>query len=329
MNAYTVKMIGAGDIARCVNMPDAIVAMKDAFRAVSGCEAVMPLRQKMQIEEHEGTALFMPAYMPGLGQICLKTVMTYRNNPSRGLPAIHGLVQLFDGTTGKPLAVMDGEHLTALRTGAASGVATELMASPDARQVAIIGAGVQGRSQLEAVCAVRNIARAYVIDLSSRAMEDFAVQMGERLSLEVVPATIDVLPEVDILCTATSSRQPLFSHNLLKPGVHINAIGSFRPDMCEIPPETVRRARVWVDQFEACSNEAGDLIQPLAAGLIFKDHIRNELGSLLLGNGPDTGQLAGEITLFKSVGLAAQDLVMASLIYREATKAGLGTDVAF
>ncbi|SHO52427.1 ornithine cyclodeaminase family protein [Desulfopila aestuarii] len=327
MSEYTVKIISARDIACCVEMPEAIAAMKQAFLAVSTGEAVMPLRTSMLIEEHGGSALFMPAYLSRLSRVSLKTVMTYKNNPARGLPAIHGLVQLYDGETGKPLSILDGEHLTALRTGAASGVATDQMAAPDAQQAAIIGAGVQGRCQLESICAVRDIKRAYVLDRSSQAMEDFAKEMGKRLSLDVQPAGIDVLPEVDIICTATPSRQPLFRHEMLKPGVHINAIGAYRPDMCEIPPETVQGARVFVDQYEACRNEAGDLIQPLAAGLISEDHIRQELGTLLMGDGKNNNHLHREITLFKSVGLAVQDLVIASLIYEKATTMQIGTDV--
>lgn len=329
MEPYTVKIISAGDIARCIEMKETIAVMKNAFRAVSSREAVMPLRTSMAIDDHEGMALFMPAYLPESGQISLKTVMTYKNNPTNGLPAIHALVQLFSAATGQPLAIIDGEYLTALRTGAASGVATELLAAADAERVAIIGAGVQGRTQLEAVCSARKIRQAYIIDLSRQAMESFAEEMERRLTLDVRPAGLEVLPEVDIICTATSSRRPLFSHEMLKSGVHINAIGAFRPDMCEIPPETVKNARVFVDQYEACCKEAGDLIQPIETGLIDHNHIRQELGTLLLDSGWDKGALAGQTTLFKSVGLAVQDLVMASMIYQKATIQKIGADVQF
>lgn len=328
MKSYSINLISAADIARCIDMKEAISAMREAFCGVSSHAAVMPLRTSMAISDHEGVALFMPAYLPGGEQVSLKTVMTYRNNPKNGLPAIHALVQIFKAETGQPLAIIDGEYLTAMRTGAASGLATELLSIADAETVAIIGAGVQGRTQLEAVCCVRKIRRAYVIDLSDQAMAEFAEEMGRRLSLEVFPANVDVLKEADVICTATSSRVPLFAHDMLKAGVHINAIGAYRPDMCEVPPETVRNSRVFVDQHEACSKEAGDLIQPIEAGLIDHNHIRQELGELLLDSGKVEGRRsAEEITLFKSVGLAAQDLAIASLIYRKAEALDIGTNV--
>jgi ornithine cyclodeaminase/alanine dehydrogenase-like protein (mu-crystallin family) len=327
MKEYTIRIISARDITRCIDMQESITAMAEAFRAVSAGEAVMPVRTSLAVDDH-GVALFMPAYLPGCGQISLKTVMAFQDNPRRGLPAIHALVQLFNAATGQPLALIDGEQLTALRTGAASGLATQLLAADSAESVAVIGAGVQGRTQLEAVCCVRKIKRAYVIDLSREAMELFAREMSSRLSLEVLPATVDILGEVEIICTATASRTPLFSHALLKPGVHINAIGAFRPEMCEIPPETVKQARVFVDQRAACLQEAGDLIQPLAAGLIDESHIRRELGELLVDAGSAKGrQNDEEITLFKSVGIAAQDLVVASLIYARASEGNIGTEV--
>lgn len=327
MEQLKLRVFSSGDIKHCIGMRDAISAMREAFRAVTANEAMMPIRSGLELTEQQGVALFMPAYLPALRHISLKTVTTYRNNGPKGLPAIHALVQLLDGETGRPLALMDGESITALRTGAASGLATELLARHDASRVAIIGAGVQGRSQLEAVCCARHISTAFVIDLSVQAAESFASEMGRRLGIEVVPAGIEALQDADIICTATSSRVPLFDHQMLTPVVHINAIGAFRPDMCEIPPATVRAAIVYVDHFASCRKEAGDLLQPLQAGIIGEEHFNRELGSLLVGK--DGGETAGKapITLFKSVGIAVQDLVLASLVYQRGVEMGLGREI--
>lgn len=327
MHQLKLRVFSSGDIKRCIDMKDAILAMREAFRAVSAKEAMMPLRSGFELNEQNGVTLFMPAYLPALRHISLKTVTTYRNNAAKGLPAIHALVQLFDAETGRPLALIDGESLTALRTGAASGLATELLARHDASRVAIIGAGVQGRSQLEAVCCARRISTAFVIDLSKKAVEDFVDEMGRRLAIEVLPAGVDALKESNIICTATSSRVPLFDHEMLAPLVHINAIGAFRSDMCEIPAATVRAATVYVDQFEACRKEAGDLLQPLAAGIIDENHFNREIGSLLVERNVGAPMHNNPITLFKSVGIAAQDLVLASLVYQRGVEMGLGAEV--
>lgn len=326
MQPNRILILSAQNVTDCLDMNGAIDAMRKAFCQVSMKKAEVPLRAGMEISEHNGNALFMPAYLPESKKIVLKVVTTYKDNAKHGLHAIHALVQLFNAETGEPLAVMDGEVLTALRTGAASGVATETFSNPEAKKVAIIGAGIQGRTQLEAVCCVRNIKEAMVIDLSDSSAKQFADEMSQRLSIPILPATINDLSTVDIICTATPSSKPLFDHGSLKKGVHINAIGGFRPNMCEIPAETVKNARVFVDQKEACLAEAGDLIQPLNAGIVDIDHINTEIGEVLIGKKPGRCN-PEEITFFKSVGIAAQDLAVADLIFEKAKEIGLGTFV--
>ena len=327
MHASSITVLSAKEVRQCLDMKTAISAMENAFCQVSAHKAQVPLRTALPVDEFHGVVLFMPAYLPENRQIALKTVSVYKNNFAKGLPMIHALVQIFDAETGQPLALMDGEVLTALRTGAASGLATKLLANPTAETVALIGAGVQGRTQLEAVCCVRDIKRAYIFDISEAAVQSFVKEMSDKLSIEIIPATSPAdLTKADIICTATSSRQPLFEHASLKKGVHLNGVGSFSAEMCEIPPETVAKARVFVDQREACRAEAGDLIQPLNAGIIDEKHISHEIGEVALGQ--KEGRLdENDITFFKSVGVAAQDLAVATLILKRAKELGLGTSI--
>jgi len=327
MDTRHIVILSGRDVTRCLDMKMAIQTMEKAFSQLSAHRAKVPLRTSLEIDEHNGVSLFMPAYLPETGQIALKTVCVFKNNPQKGLPAIHAMVQVFDAQTGIPLAVMDGEVLTALRTGAASGLATKILANKTAQTVAIIGAGVQGRTQLEAVCNVRDIQQVLVFDLSEKQALKFSAEMGEKLSVPVgLMNKMDDLNKADIICTATTSGRALFDHSVLKKGVHINGIGSYRPDMCEIPAETVKAARVFVDQKEACLSEAGDLIGPLNKGIIDENHISTELGDVILGL--KKGRCSkDDITFFKTVGIAVQDLAVADLILKKARKLGLGSVV--
>ncbi len=309
-------------------MKQAIDTMRDAFVQLSMNQAVVPLRLGIDIPEHNGGALFMPVYLPKNKQVGLKVVSVFKNNPEKGLPMIHAMVMVMDAVNGCPLAVMDGEYLTALRTGAASGLATDLLSRKDAEVVTIIGAGVQGKTQLEAVCAVRSIKKAYILDIDLQRATEFAKEMSERLSIPVdFIEKSEMLRQSYVICTATSSHDPVFSDNDLKPGVHINGIGSYRPDMQEIPVETIVRAKVVVDSKESCLSEAGDIIIPLQEGLIDENHIYAEIGEIAAGSkiGRESRK---EITVFKSVGNAVQDLAAASRVIETARVQNLGTEIS-
>ena len=308
-----------------MDMPSAIGAMKGAFAQLSSRAATVPLRTQVPIPQAHGTALFMPVYLPENGYIGLKTVTVFDDNPQQNLPLIHAMVQVLDGATGRPLALMDGEVLTAMRTGAASGLATDLLAREDVHTVTIIGAGAQGRTQLAAVCAVRPVKTAHIISRTPESAREFAREMSETLSIEVLTSSMETaLPASGVVCTATTASTPVFPDTLIAPGTHINGVGSYRPDMCEVPPETVKRSRVVVDHQEGCRAEAGDLIQPIETGVITPDHLEAELGEIVAGNKPGR-KTPGEITFFKSVGNAVQDLAVAGLILEKARKTGLGT----
>jgi ornithine cyclodeaminase/alanine dehydrogenase-like protein (mu-crystallin family) len=259
----------------------------------------------------------------------LKIVTLYGENAARGLPRIQALVVVLDAATGTPLAVMDGASLTAIRTGAASGAATDLLARPDASVAAIFGAGPQARTQLEAVCAVRPIRRAMIFDASAERAEALAGAMATQLGIPVRAAATpaEALVGADVVCTATTAVEPVFADRDVAPGTHINAVGSYKPTVREIPGETVRRARVVVDSREAALAEAGDLLIPMAQGLIGKDHIGAELGEIVAGlkRGRES---PAEVTLFKSVGVAVQDLAAANRVLAVAERLNLGTEVA-
>jgi ornithine cyclodeaminase/alanine dehydrogenase-like protein (mu-crystallin family) len=295
-------------------MADAIRAVREALAELSTGRALVPDRTSLEIPGRRTTALVMPAYLPRTGRIGVKLISLCEDNPAKGLPLAQAVTVVMDAENGTPLAVLDAAYLTALRTGAASGVATDVLARRDASVAAIFGAGVQGRTQLEAVASVRAIRKAFVFDVAPRAAAEFARDMGARLKLDVVPASSsEALREADIVSTATTSAAPVFSDRDLKPGVHINAIGSYKPHIREIPAETVLRARVFVDQRRACLEEAGDLIIPLRQGLIGEDHILAEIGEVLAGLKPGRGS-DDEVTLFKSVGNAVLDLAVADLV---------------
>lgn len=310
-----MRYITDEEVRRALTMPEAIRAVKETFIQLSTDQARVPVRTSLEIPEFRTTALVMSAYLPRTKRLGLKLISLCEDNPAKGLPLAQAVAILMDAELGTPLAVMDASYLTAVRTGAASGAATDALALKDARVVAIFGAGVQGKTQLEAVAAVRPIRKALVFDVDPRAAADYAKEMGRKLSLDVEPASSpEALREADVICTATTSAVPVFSDGDLKPGVHINAVGSYKPHIREIPGETIRRARVYVDQRQACLEEAGDLIIPLREKLIDEGHIRAEIGEVLAGLKPGRSS-DDEVTVFKSVGNAALDLAMASLVF--------------
>jgi len=328
MSRTKLLFLSAEDARRALPMSDAVEAMKQAFAELSAGQAIVPQRIHMPLPHAGGDVLFMPAAGIDAGRISMKIITLFEGNHAKGLPFIHALIVLIDGIDGRPLAIMDGATLTAMRTGAASGAATDLLARTDAETVAIFGAGVQAQTQLEAVCAVRPIVRASVFDSNTLVAMEFETEMSERLGIPVTAASSARanLFGADIVCTATTAHTPVFDDADLVPGAHINAVGSYKPDVREIPAETVVRARVFVDEIGAVLEEAGDLLVPMRNGLIDRDHIHAELGEIVLGGKMGRGN-DREITLFKSVGIAIQDLAAAGRILTNARRDGLGTEL--
>ena len=325
MYSKKIRILCEEDIRRALPMKDAIETMKEAFRELSAGRVKMPTRAHIDISACDGTALFMPSYADYFGKICVKVVNVFNANLKRGLPSIQGVVCLLDGETGSPLAILNGTFLTALRTGAASGAATDLLARSDADTVAVIGAGVQGRMQLEAICAVRSIKKVWIYDIAKEVATQFAKKMSVTLAIEIVVAesSRDALQCADIVCTATVSSTPVFADAEIAPGVHINAVGSYKPDVQEIPEKTVLRSLLVVDHRESALQEAGDLLIPIKRGYMQETHIHAELGEIIAGEviGRTSDQ---DVTLFKSVGIAVQDLAAATRVLEQAEIQGFG-----
>lgn len=318
-------------VRELVSMADAIELMKTAFAELSAGRTVSPLRTVIPLPDRDGDALFMPAYVPAMDALGLKSVNVFRRNPERGLPVIHAIVSLVDPETGQPLALMDGTYLTALRTGAVSGAAADLLARPESRVLAAIGAGAQGITQIAAVCAVRPIERVIAVDVNAPALERLRQQLRNdwpeiESRLETTTDAGAAVREADVICTATTSRTPVFRDEDVRPGTHISAVGAYTPEMQELPAETVARATVVVDAVEAALAEAGDLIIPLNDGLVRREHFSRELGMVASGMAP--GRTSDEeVTLFKSVGNAVQDVVVAKRAVERAREMGVGMEV--
>lgn len=308
-------------------MPETIEVMKSAFRQLSSGEAIVPQRIHMAIPPQNAMALAMPAYDNAQQALGLKFVGIYPDNPARNQPYIQAMMLLLDGQTGEPRALMDGRFITALRTGAAAGAATDLLARKDAAVAAIIGPGVQGATQLEAICTVRDIRKVLVFGRTAAKTTAFAEEMSRRFNVAVIPAeNEEQLSEADIICAATNSATPVFSDGHIRPGTHINGVGSYTAKMQEVPAATVCRAAVFVENRESAWQEAGDLAIPLAKGLIDENHIRAEVGEVVAGQHP--GRESDDmITFYKSVGNAIQDVAAAALLLKSAEEKGLGTTI--
>lgn len=326
-------ILSRADVESVLTMTDTLPAVEEGFRRLAAGQVVMPQRAVTPVAPHHGLHLAMPAFAAGeqgdLGALTVKIVTVYGDNPDRyGLPTIQGVLLYHDAATGQPLALMDAEAITALRTGAASGVATRYLARPDAATVTLFGAGAQAAAQLEAVCAVRPIRRAIVLTRTGRKDAAFCAAMRAKLGVEVIPARdpAAAVARAEIICTATDSPTPLFDSAWLRPGTHINAVGAFRRTMRELDTATVQRSRVIVDHHTAAQAEAGDILLAIAEGAITYDHIAGELGQVVRGELPGRTDADG-LTLFKSVGLAVQDAMTAALVYARATAQGIGHHV--
>jgi len=320
-------ILNRSEVASVLTMKDCMAVVEQAFRELSEGTAVLPLRTA--ITPPGGLSLYMPAYLKQMGALACKVVTVYKDNPSKhNLPTTIGKVLLQDPETGNVICIMDGGYLTAVRTGAASGVATQYLARKQDGQVAgIFGAGVQAKMQLWALAEARNLSKAMVFDLSEEAVTRFIAEMGPKLDLEILrTVTPGEMMKADIIVTATSSANPVFDGNLVKEGAHINGIGSHTPNARELDTAIVKRSKFIGDSYEACFKEAGDIMIPVNAGEIPKEHFHAELGELITGKKPGRTN-DNEITLFKSNGLAIQDAATARLVYERALAAGIGLNV--
>lgn len=303
-----MRIFSADEVYKLLPMREVIEAMRRGFVALSTGQATVPVRGVMNVDGN--TTLTMPAYIHGSAVSVVKVISVYPGNAAQGLPVVLGKVLVLNAATGEALALVDGGALTALRTGAASGLATDLLALPDAHVLAVLGAGKQARTQVEAVCAVRPIERIRVY--SPRNAAAFADELRQRYGIDVVVAVNarDALKEAHVVVAATNNATPVVGLADVHAGVHINGVGSFKPEMQEIGADVVQAAKIVVDHRESAWHEAGDLIIPRDAGLIREEDVHAELGEVAAGLRPGR-ESAEEITFFKSVGNAVQDAAAA------------------
>ena len=323
--------LSRSDLRRAVPMRDAVELMKTAFVELSAGRAASPLRSVVELGSERSLMLTMPGYVGAAGVASVKIVSFFADNPSRGLPTIHALVYVIDDVTGIPLGILEGGYVTALRTGAVSGAATDLLARRASSVLVVIGTGVQGVTQAAAVCSVRPIERIIAVDLSEANLDRFQTSLATEwpeisATVETTADAGEAVRQADVICCATTARQPVFSDEDVRPGTHVNAIGAFTPEMQEVPPAMVARAYVVVDQVEAILAEAGDLIKPLVDGLIDQAHFSTELGQVAAGERPGRSD-DQQITFFKSVGNAVQDAVVGRFALDAAKRDGFGTSL--
>lgn len=320
-------IINRTDVERLLPMAACIEAMADAMRAASSGVVAMPLRLFAPLADGSGSLGLMPGSALQPPFFGAKVISLRFDNPAKGLPSVQGYVSLFDHDTGTPVALIEGSSITALRTAAASGLATRELARRDARTHGVYGTGVQAVTHIDAVSCVRDIDRVVVWGRDAEKTRRFAAQQSARTQLEVAAAQDPAeAARCDVVSTVTAATQPILRGEWLRPGCHLNLVGVHTPEAREADTDAVRRSRVYVDRMESAMNEAGDLLIPLAEGAIGEAHIRGEIGQVLAGAVP--GRTAdSDITLYKSLGIVAQDLFAAAHVYARALENGAGVEV--
>ena len=327
-----MRILSADDVAAALPMEAAIAGMKQAFAALASGGVELPPRSTLAAPGGRGEASAVPvrARTAEGETFGVRVATSCPRNAERGWPVAQGAVLLLDPATGRPEALLEGGALAAIRTGAASALATDLLARRSSRTLAVLGTGVQARTQVEGVCRVRKIETVRVYGRDPSSTRRFATALAGRgpvpgeVTIERTPG--GAIGSADIVCTATSSSTPVFADRELPPGVHINGVGSVSSSTAEIPHRTIARALLVVDSRAAALAEAGDLIQAIAQGAITSGHIHADLGELVLGR-VEGRTSSDQVTVFKSVGLPVQDTVAAAIALRRAKEKGIGREV--
>lgn len=323
-----VLILSKRDLEEVLTMKDTIDTVEHAFAEFARGNAEVPLRHIIFIEKYKGAILYMPAYLKETDSLAIKTVSVFEENTKINLPTILAVVLVNDPKTGMPIALMEGSYITAMRTGAASGVATRYLARKDAEIVGVIGAGVQARTQLWAVCEIRDVKEAYVYSPTREKAKAYCEEMTKKLGIRVLLADNikDLVKKSDILILATTAREPVIRGDWIRPGTHIISIGWMGKDARELDSDTVRKSKLVVDSREGVLSESGDILIPIKEGIVTEEHIYAEIGEIIIGKKP--GRVSDdEITLWKSVGSAILDAATAKLAYVKALERGIGMEV--
>ena len=321
-------IVNASETRELLPMPDCVAVMERAMRAVSCGTVVMPGREVTPLQGG-GHLFVMPGALSEDGTLGAKILSELPANPGAGRPAVQGFVTLFDALTGAPAALLDGVEITRLRTAAASALATRELARGDANSHGIMGAGAQAAAHMEAVSCVRSIREVRIWARDPDKARRFVASHRDKTDAELVPVNDPAdAAACDIVSTVTGATSPVLQGDWLRPGCHVNLVGAHRPDYREIDSTGMARAALFVDSREAALKEAGDLLLPLSEGLVTAEHIRGEIGEVLSGDAQ--GRVGGgQVTAYKSLGLAAQDLFAAVFVVEAARAAGKGRTVEF
>lgn len=313
------------EVYRLLPMPECLEVMAEALRSLGRGEVVQPLRPFMRLPEHKGLMGLMPSYSSSLHAMGLKVINIFHGNQAGKHDSHRGAVLLFDAEHGGLRALMDAASLTAIRTAAVSGLATRLLAREDAHMLALLGSGVQAQTHLEAMRHARNLSHVRVWSRNFEHAQRFMQRNKQsEFHLETCEHAQAAVEGADLICTVTSSPEPILKGEWLKPGMHLNVVGSSTPRAREVDTNAMLRSRLFVDRRESALHEAGDFLIPKQEGAIDDHHIVGELGEILLGQKEGRSN-AEEITLFKSLGLGIEDLAAAQYVYDKAVQAGLGT----
>jgi ornithine cyclodeaminase/alanine dehydrogenase-like protein (mu-crystallin family) len=326
-----VVVLTAAEVTALLPMPVCIDAMAEALTRLARGEAHQPLRLVFSPPDAAGLMAFMPAYQGGTQPVFgLKAIGIFPGNAARQIDTHQGAVALFDGETGELRALMNGAAITAIRTAAVSALATRLLAREDAGDLALVGSGTQARTHLEALACVRPLRRVRVASRSAERARRFAEEMSAtgKILVEPMPSVEAAVRGADLVVLATDSAEPVAKREWISAGAHVNAVGASLPTCREVDSATMAAARLFVDRRESTTHEAGDYLIPLAEGVIRPDHIQGELGEVLTGARPGR-KSRDEITLFKSLGLAVEDLGAAAAVCERAEASGVGTWVDF
>jgi alanine dehydrogenase len=310
-----------------IDVDELIEALAQAHIQYSTGKAVMPVRLVVTLPQIDGRITSMPGYLNEDKALGMKVVTYFQSNPQQNLPAILATIMLFSAETGKMIAAMDGSYITAIRTACASAMATKVLANPQTPVLGILGAGVQARAHIQALTRVRKLEKIKLYSPSGTSAAAVKKEMAQvPVTMEVAENPEAAVRDADLVVTVTTSREPILKADWLKPGVHINAVGSHRPDMREIDGATLARAKVVVDSREAIMAECGDILLAIKEGSVTKDNIHGEIGEVLAGTKAGR-EHTDEVTLYKSVGIAIQDVATANLVYHKALKQEVGTTV--
>lgn len=328
LSKLIMLVISEQEVRGLIDTDELIEALEKAHSQYSTHKAVMPVRLVVPLPAIQGRLTSMPAFLTDDKALGMKVVTYFQQNPKLDLPAILATIMLFSADTGKIIAIMDGSYITAIRTACASAMATKVLARPGSNVVGILGAGVQARAHVEALARVRNIAVFKIFSPSGVSAAKLQKELTGRIdaAIEIASSAERAVRDADLVVTATTAKEPIIKADWLKPGTHINAVGSHRPDLREIDGATLARAKLVVDSREAIMAECGDILLAIEERTIAPDAVYAEIGEVLAGIKP--GRTAeSEITVYKSVGIAIQDVAAAHLIYHKALKQRVGRTV--